>query len=323
MLGPNGAGKTTLLGALAGLVPLDARPRRARRTRARRPGGGRLRAARAAADRRRLPGLPAVPAPERARQRRLRPALARPLARRRARRGARAGWRASASPSSPRRGRASSPAARRSASRWCARWRSSRCCCCSTSRWPRSTCARAPRRGATLRDRLAEFAGVKLLVTHDPLEALALAERLIVIEHGRIVQSGTPAEVTARPRSAWVADLVGVNLFRGEAAGDRVVLDERRQPGRARRRQRRRLRRDPSARRRAAPRRRRRARRATSGRRASTSSTTTAAACACAPAAPLAIVAEVTPAAVAALALDQGGDVWVSVKATEIVVYPA
>jgi molybdate transport system ATP-binding protein len=76
-----------------------------------------------------------------------------------------------------------------------------------------------------LRKHLASFGGVRLLVTHDPLEAFALADRVIVLEQGRIVQSGTAAAVTARPRSRWVADLAGVNLFRGRADGGRVVLD--------------------------------------------------------------------------------------------------
>jgi len=75
-----------------------------------------------------------------------------------------------------------------------------------------------------LRRRLREFAGVNLLVTHDPLEAIALADRLIVMEGGRVVQAGTPAEVTERPRSAYVADLVGVNLLRGLAADGAVEL---------------------------------------------------------------------------------------------------
>ena len=75
-----------------------------------------------------------------------------------------------------------------------------------------------------LRRHLASFAGVRLLVTHDPLEAMALAEELVVLEEGRVVQSGTPADVTARPRSRYVAELVGVNLYRGHGAGDRVVL---------------------------------------------------------------------------------------------------
>ena len=68
-----------------------------------------------------------------------------------------------------------------------------------------------------LKHHLASFEGIRLLVTHDPLEAVALADRLIVMEGGRLVQTGTSAEVTERPRSQYVADLVGVNLLRGEA----------------------------------------------------------------------------------------------------------
>ena len=68
-----------------------------------------------------------------------------------------------------------------------------------------------------LKRHLATFEGIRLLVTHDPLEAVALADRLLVIEKGRLVQQGTPAEVAARPRSPYVADLVGMNLLRGEA----------------------------------------------------------------------------------------------------------
>jgi molybdate transport system ATP-binding protein len=54
---------------------------------------------------------------------------------------------------------------------------------------------------------------------------VSLADRMLVIEDGGIVQSGTPAEVTARPRSQYVADLVGVNLLRGTARGAAVDLD--------------------------------------------------------------------------------------------------
>jgi molybdate transport system ATP-binding protein len=64
-----------------------------------------------------------------------------------------------------------------------------------------------------------------LLVTHDPTEAITLADHLAVLEDGRITQQGPPAEVTARPRSAWVAELVGVNLLRGRADGTVVTLD--------------------------------------------------------------------------------------------------
>src|SRR5437879_8428482 len=76
-----------------------------------------------------------------------------------------------------------------------------------------------------LRRHLREFPGVNLLVTHDPLEAIALADRLIVLEGGRVLQAGTPAEVTEHPRSAYVADLVGVNLLRGKASGDLVEVE--------------------------------------------------------------------------------------------------
>ncbi len=68
-----------------------------------------------------------------------------------------------------------------------------------------------------LKRHLSTFAGLRLLVTHDPLEAVALADRLIVMEEGVVVQAGSPAEVTERPRSPYVADLVGVNLLRGKA----------------------------------------------------------------------------------------------------------
>jgi molybdate transport system ATP-binding protein len=75
-----------------------------------------------------------------------------------------------------------------------------------------------------LKRHLASFQGIRLVVTHDPLEAVALADRLIVMENGRLVQTGAPAEVTERPRSQYVADLVGVNLLRGEAGNGSVQV---------------------------------------------------------------------------------------------------
>ena len=76
-----------------------------------------------------------------------------------------------------------------------------------------------------LRRRLDAFAGPRLIVTHDPLEAMALAQSLVVIEAGHVVQAGAPAEIAARPRSQYVADLVGVNLVRGDARGHEIVVD--------------------------------------------------------------------------------------------------
>ena len=76
-----------------------------------------------------------------------------------------------------------------------------------------------------LRRHLESFQGVRLLVTHDPLEAMAMADRLVILEQGRVLQSGSPADVTQRPRSRYVADLVGVNLFRGWASENVIALE--------------------------------------------------------------------------------------------------
>jgi molybdate transport system ATP-binding protein len=77
-----------------------------------------------------------------------------------------------------------------------------------------------------LRRHLATFPGVRLVITHDPIDAAVLADRVVVLDHGRVAQMGTPAEITTRPRTPWVAELTGTNLFRGTADGDgRVTLD--------------------------------------------------------------------------------------------------
>ncbi len=75
-----------------------------------------------------------------------------------------------------------------------------------------------------LRTHLASFPGARVLVTHELLDAVALADRLIVLEHGRVAQAGTVSDVAARPRSRYVADLVGINLLRGKGAGHTVTL---------------------------------------------------------------------------------------------------
>ena len=86
-----------------------------------------------------------------------------------------------------------------------------------------------------LRRQLDGFDGVRLLVTHDPLEAIALAERLVVLEGAGSPRPARPAEISERPRSRYVADLVGVNLFRGRADGRHRRAGRRRPAGRRRR----------------------------------------------------------------------------------------
>ena len=71
-----------------------------------------------------------------------------------------------------------------------------------------------------LRTHLDSFDGVRILVTHDPVDAYALADRVAILDGGTIVQAGTIAEITAHPRSRYVADLIGTNLIAGTLRGD-------------------------------------------------------------------------------------------------------
>jgi molybdate transport system ATP-binding protein len=72
----------------------------------------------------------------------------------------------------------------------------------------------------SVRRELKDFlGGVRLptvLVTHDPTDALALADRIAILEEGRLSQIGAPEELLARPRSAFVAELFGMNFYRAE-----------------------------------------------------------------------------------------------------------
>jgi molybdate transport system ATP-binding protein len=74
-----------------------------------------------------------------------------------------------------------------------------------------------------LRQHLATFDGVRLLVTHDPVDAYALADRVVILERGSVVQTGTLGDVAARPRSRYIADLVGVNLLRGTGSDNTIT----------------------------------------------------------------------------------------------------
>jgi molybdate transport system ATP-binding protein len=171
-----------------------------------------------------------------------------------------------------------------------------------------------------LRRHLREFTGSCVIVTHDPLDAAVVADRLVIVEAGRVVQEGTVAEVTARPRSAYVADLMGINLLSGRSDGTTLHLDGTTLtsstacdgpvfvvvP--------------PSA-------------IALHGRppegspRNSWASTVdelhlVGDRARVHLADPIPLVAEVTPAALAELGISEGSSVWVALKATQIVVYP-
>ncbi|MFD7867720.1 ABC transporter ATP-binding protein [Streptomyces sp. NPDC059783] len=78
---------------------------------------------------------------------------------------------------------------------------------------------------ARLRHHLAGFEAVAVLVTHDPLDAMVLADHLVVVEDGGIVQEGAPAAIARHPRTDYIAHLVGLNLYRGRADAHTVRLD--------------------------------------------------------------------------------------------------
>jgi molybdate transport system ATP-binding protein len=78
---------------------------------------------------------------------------------------------------------------------------------------------------ADLRRHLSGYTGATLLVTHDPVEALVLADRIVVLEGGTAVQEGSPKELARHPRTDYVARVVGLNLLRGEGRGRTAVVN--------------------------------------------------------------------------------------------------
>jgi molybdate transport system ATP-binding protein len=173
-----------------------------------------------------------------------------------------------------------------------------------------------------LREHLTAFNGVSLVVTHTALDAMVIADRLVVIDEGSIVQTGTPAAIAAQPRTQHVASLVGLNLVRGDAregvlalpTGGALVAAERLSgpafasfsPTAVS------LFSDPPA--------------------GSPRNVWPGTVVSLAPhgdvvrvqiAADLPLIADITPAALAALRLRPGDRVWAAVKATEVSVYPA
>jgi molybdate transport system ATP-binding protein len=62
-----------------------------------------------------------------------------------------------------------------------------------------------------------------VLVSHDVLDAVLLADRVAVVEDGRVVEEGPTAQVLSRPTSTFAARIAGLNLVRGTASGSSVV----------------------------------------------------------------------------------------------------
>jgi molybdate transport system ATP-binding protein len=172
-----------------------------------------------------------------------------------------------------------------------------------------------------LRSELRRYPGARLLITHDPVEAAALADRLVVLEDGVVTQQGPLVDVTARPRSTWVASMVGLNLLSGMAENSTIRLpngatiitaDDCKGPTFAAIRPNavslQRQRPDGSP------------RNVWPGEAGDLHVAGDRARVRIEGAVPL--IAEVTPAAVAELHLAEGGPIWASVKATDIETYP-
>ena len=77
----------------------------------------------------------------------------------------------------------------------------------------------APALRRLLRHILRDDGRTALMVTHDLLDALAVADRVIIVEGGRIVESGPVRTVLTSPRSAFAARIAGVNLIAGVVTG--------------------------------------------------------------------------------------------------------
>jgi molybdate transport system ATP-binding protein len=76
-----------------------------------------------------------------------------------------------------------------------------------------------------LRAHLSTFSGVTLMVTHDPLDAVVLADDIVVLEAGHVTQRGSVDEVSRRPASPYAAALMGANLLHGDATDGLVQAE--------------------------------------------------------------------------------------------------
>ena len=81
-----------------------------------------------------------------------------------------------------------------------------------------------------LKDLQMRLGATFIFVTHDQVEAMTMGDRIAVLNHGRIVQVGTPQEVYTNPRDTFVASFVGspaINLLSGHVRGNGAVMSEK------------------------------------------------------------------------------------------------
>ena len=78
---------------------------------------------------------------------------------------------------------------------------------------------------SVLRRVLAAESRTALLITHDLIDVLTLADRVLVLEAGKVVESGRVADVLVAPRSDFGARIAGVNLVRGRMVGPGTLCD--------------------------------------------------------------------------------------------------
>jgi len=73
---------------------------------------------------------------------------------------------------------------------------------------------------------LAAFAGPRLLITHEPTDAFLLADRIAIMEHGRITQLGTSDDIRKRPATPYAAAVAGTNLLTGVNSSGTLSLTD-------------------------------------------------------------------------------------------------
>ena len=120
--------------------------------------------------------------------------------------------------------RASSPAASASASPWAARSCATRRCSCSTSRSPTSTPSCASQMRTEIKELHQRLKTTTVYVTHDQIEAMTMADRIVVMHDGMVEQIGTPLELYDQPANLFVAGFIGspaMNFLQGQGAGER------------------------------------------------------------------------------------------------------